>query len=134
MRKSRGGRDTPRQKSGHRNRGLLYYLGFGVSAGLLAFVLLVGVLAVVVPAVTGATPMTILTSSMVPTCLPGTLIIVKKPNSDSIRIGDPITYQLESGKAPVVTHRVITITSTSDGERTFTTKGDANGAADQKPV
>lgn len=115
------------------NRGLLYYLGLGLSAGLLAFLGLVGALVIVIPAVSGSTPMTILTNSMAPTYPPGTLVVVKPIDADQIRIGDAITYQLKSGEPEVVTHRVVAISST-DGETTFTTKGDNNGAADSLPV
>ena len=115
-------------------RGLLHYLGVGVSAGLLAFVLLIAALAIVVPAISGSTPMTILTGSMTPTYPAGTLVIIKPVNPDTLVIGDPITYQIESGKPAVVTHRIIAITSVSDGTRTFTTQGDANNTADPKPV
>ncbi|MHA6694235.1 signal peptidase I [Homoserinimonas sp. A520] len=118
----------------NKSRGILYYLGVGLSAGLLAFVLLVGVMVIVVPAVTGSTPMTVLTGSMEPTYPPGTLVIVKPIDAQDIRIGDPITYQIKSGETAVVTHRVISISHLTNGERSFTTKGDANGAADAVPV
>ena len=122
-----------RSRRALRTRGLLYYIGLGLSAGLLGLLALIGALVIVIPAVTGSTPMTILTGSMQPTYPPGTLIIVKPIETEDIRIGDPITYQIESGKPDVVTHRVIAI-ATTDGETTFTTKGDNNSAADAKPV
>lgn len=117
-----------------KDRGLWYYLGWGLSAGLLALVVLIGVMAIIVPSVTGSIPMTILTSSMKPTYPPGTLVIVKPIATADIRIGTPITYQLESGKDIFITHRVIAISHNSEGRTTFTTKGDANGGADEKPV
>ena len=117
-----------------KSRGILHYLGVGLSAGLLALVLLIAALAIVVPAVTGSLPMTILTGSMTPNHPPGTLIIVKPVDTVTLRIGDAITYQIESGKPAVVTHRIIGITSVSDGTRTFTTQGDANNTADAEPV
>src|SRR5690554_3045189 len=117
-----------------KKHGILYYIGVGLSAGLLAIVLLLGVAVIVVPAVTGSTPMTVLTGSMDPTYPPGTLIIVKPIDTADIRIGDPITYQIESGKEAVVTHRVISVTSSSDGSTSFTTQGDANNAPDAAPV
>lgn len=116
-----------------RKRGLLYYIGLGLSAGLLGLLLLLGAIVIVIPALTGSTPMTILTSSMEPTYPPGTLIIVQPVAAEDIRIGEPITYQLESGKPEVVTHRVVAISS-SNGETTFTTQGDNNSVADPKPV
>ncbi len=118
----------------NKQRGILYYIGVGLSAGLLALVLLLGVAVIVVPAVTGSTPMTVLTGSMEPTYPPGTLIIVKPIDAAEIRIGDPITYQIESGKEAVVTHRVISVTSSSDGSTSFTTQGDANDAPDAAQV
>jgi signal peptidase len=121
-------------KNNDKPRGLLYYVGVGLSAGLLAFVLLLGVLVIVVPAATGSTPMTVLTTSMVPNYPPGTLIIVQPVDSQDIKLGDAITYQIESGKPDVVTHRVIAISNSSDGSVSFTTQGDNNGSADPAPV
>ena len=44
-----------------------------------------------------------------------------------------MTYQLESNKPGVVTHRVVGVGNTSDGERPFLTRGDANNV-DDDPV
>lgn len=115
-------------------RGLFYYIGVGLSAALLALVMLVGVMVIVVPAATGSTPMTVLTGSMEPTYPPGTLVIVRPIDPQEIRIGDAITYQIESGKDAVVTHRVVSVSQDTKGEVSFITKGDANGAADALPV
>lgn len=117
-----------------KEHGVLYYIGLGLSFGLLALVILLGVAAIIVPAATGSTPMTVLTRSMEPTYPPGTLVIVKPLDAAEIRIGDPITYQIASGKPEVVTHRVISIISTSDGERRFITQGDNNSAPDAVAV
>ena len=116
---------------GERSLGSLVLLG--LSAGFFALVLLLGVIAVGVPAVTGSTPMTILTGSMNPTYPPGTLVIVRPTAVDDIRIGDALTYQLRSGGPELVTHRVVAI-SHSGGEIRFTTQGDANSVADPEPV
>lgn len=124
--------------SGRRTRikehGVLYYIGVGVSLGLLGLVILLGVAAIVVPAATGSTPMTVLTSSMEPTYPPGTLVIVKPIDDADIRIGDAITYQIASGRPEVVTHRVISIISSSGGERRFVTQGDNNAVPDAAAV
>src|SRR5690606_40882381 len=77
--------------------------------------------AVVVPRIAGATPYTILTSSMEPTYPPGTLVVVRPTPIDRIGIGSVITFQRESGKAAVVTHRVVSIGQAADGERRFRT-------------
>nr|WP_218855598.1 signal peptidase I [Nocardioides daedukensis] len=88
--------------------------------------------AVVVPRIAGATPYTILTGSMQPSYPPGTLVVVRP--SDHISTGSVITYQLESGKPAVVTHRVMTLGFTATGERRYVTKGDANDTPDAKAV
>jgi signal peptidase len=115
-------------------KGLLYYLGVGISGGMFALVMLVGALVIAVPAIAGAMPLTVLTSSMEPGLPPGTLIVVKPIETDNIVRGDVITYQIESGKAGVITHRVTAITNSSDGTRTFTLKGDNNDIADELQV
>jgi len=127
----RRARDTQHEA---KSRGLLYYIDVGLSGGLLAFVLLVAALVIVVPAATGSTPMTVLTSSMEPNYPPGTLVIVQPVDPQDVRIGDAITYQIESGKDAVVTHRVISVTSSSDGSVTWTTQGDNNDAPDAAEV
>jgi signal peptidase len=115
-------------------RGLPHYVAVGASAGLLAVTILIAVVTVIVPSIIGATPMTVLTGSMIPTYPPGTLVIVVPTAPETIRIGDPITYQLVSGKPDVVTHRVVAISHTSKAEQLFTLKGDNNAVADALPV
>ncbi|WP_232466118.1 signal peptidase I [Diaminobutyricimonas sp. LJ205] len=117
-----------------KTRGILYYLGLGLSGGLFVLMLALAAAVIVVPAATGSVPLTVLTSSMEPTLPPGTLIVVQPVDTADIRIGDAITYQIESGKPEVVTHRVISITSSSDGGTTFVTQGDNNDAPDARPV
>ncbi len=90
--------------------------------------------AVLIPRLAGATPYTILTGSMAPGMPPGTLVVVKPVDPDSISIGDVITYQLKSDQPTVVTHRVISIGFNAEGESRFTTQGDANSVADATPV
>ena len=90
--------------------------------------------AVLVPRLAGATPYTVLTGSMRPDLPPGTLVVVRSAPAESIHVGDVITYQLESGKPTVVTHRVIAVGATVTGEPVFTTRGDANDVADEAPV
>lgn len=102
----------------------------------LLLVAMVGALAltIVIPRLTGSTPYTVLTSSMEPTYPPGTLIVVKPQDPESLRTGDAITFQWESGKPDVVTHRIIAAQKTSKGELRFTTQGDANASPDVRPV
>ncbi len=122
------------RRTAARERGVLHHIGVGLSCGLLALVIGLGLAAIVVPAVAGATPLTVLTTSMEPTYPPGTLVIVKPIDSGDIRIGDPVTYQIESGKPDLVTHRVVAIAKTTAGGISFTTRGDNNAVADPNPV
>ncbi|MEO8263172.1 MAG: signal peptidase I [Pseudolysinimonas sp.] len=119
-----------------KEHGLLYYIGMGLSFGLLALVMLLATVVVIVPAATGSTPYTILTSSMEPGLPPGTLVIVKPIDPQDIKIGTVITYQLDSGEPAVVTHRVLEIQGPNlpGGDPSFITKGDANSNPDAKPV
>lgn len=102
----------------------------------LVLLLCVGALtaAVLVPRIFGGTPYTVLTGSMEPGFPPGTLVVVKPVAPDQIRQGDVITFQLESGKSAVVTHRVVGVGTRLDGKKVFTTQGDANDSADLAPV
>lgn len=101
---------------------------------VMSAILLVLVVSVLVPRLAGATPYTILTSSMEPGLPAGTLIVVKPVDESNIAVGTVITYQLESGKPTVVTHRVVGIGFDGHGERVFRTQGDANSVPDAEPV
>ena len=92
------------------------------------------VIAVLVPRLAGATPYTILTGSMRPGMPPGTLVVVKPVDAESIGVGTVITYQLESGKPTVVTHRVVGASLNGNGTRTLITQGDANNTPDAQEV
>ncbi|CAB4719074.1 MAG: signal peptidase I [Actinobacteria bacterium] len=96
---------------------------------LLALVALLAA-TVVVPRLTGATAYTVLTGSMTPTYPAGTLVVVRPRSVDDIGIGTVVTFQLASGDATVVTHRVVGLASRG-GEPAFQTQGDANPAPDQ---
>lgn len=102
----------------------------------LVILLVVAVLAVavVIPRIAGATPYTVLTGSMQPELPPGTLVVVKPVDADEIAVGSVITYQLESGKATVVTHRVVGQGFNGKGEVQLRTQGDANDTPDQEWV
>jgi signal peptidase len=79
-------------------------------------------------------PIALLSNSMKPYIKRGDVVLVKKVEQDDIKnicIGDIVEYTLEN---KVVIHRVINIVEGSGGKRTFTTKGDANSTADEKPV
>ncbi len=123
-------------KAAHRKKGVLHYIGVGLSFGLLALIMLVAVLVIALPMLTKSTPYTVLTGSMTPSYPAGTLVIVKPADVQQIRIGDVVTYQIASNQPAVVTHRVIQIVepTTPSDTVSFITKGDANSLPDAKPV
>lgn len=96
-------------------------------------VLAAGIL-IVIPAATGSQPYTVLTNSMAPKYPPGTLMIVKPSDFGSLGLGDVITYQLKSGKPEVITHRIVSVGTNQEGDRTFITRGDNNSVEDEAPV
>jgi signal peptidase len=114
-------------------RPALRTLRTGLSAALLVFVLGLAVAVIGVPFATGSVPLSVLTGSMTPAYPPGTLVIVRPVEPADIRIGDPITYQIQPGRPELVTHRVVAISS-SNGDRSYTTQGDSNDLADASPV
>ena len=128
-----------RRSSGRRavrpaEKSLLQYVGVAASAAALLLVAALAALVIVVPAVVGGTALTVLTSSMAPAYPPGTLIVIKPTPVDEIRVGDVLTYQIESGKPAVISHRVATRSISTSGDTTFVTKGDNNALADPEPV
>jgi signal peptidase len=104
-----------------------------MSASILVLLLGVAVAVVGMPFAVGGSAMTVLTQSMEPGLPPGTLVVIRPTPVDDIRVGDVITYQISSGEAAVVSHRVISKTY-ADGELTFVTQGDNNDAPDPEPV
>ncbi len=121
---------TPREEK----HSILGWTGQVLAWFVIAGVLVLLTLGVLVPRLGGATPYTILTGSMEPGLPPGTLVVVKPVQPAKIAIGTVITYQLDSGRPTVVTHRIVRVGIDGTGQRIFSTQGDANNAPDAKPV
>lgn len=102
----------------------------GWAAGTALVVVVVLALAVaVVPAIGGATPLTVLSGSMEPSLPVGSTVVVRPRPAAEIAVGDVITFtdrDTGSGETRVVTHRVIGI----EPGPAFVTMGDANDAPD----
>ncbi len=122
-----------RARSSWTTRSAWRYLGRGVTWGLFGLAALAVIAVIVVPAVTGAQRYTILGASMEPTIPVGSLVVVRPRSIDDVPVGSVVTFQLESGKPTVATHRVVG-TGVEDGARLLVTKGDANATADLEPV
>jgi signal peptidase I len=118
-------------------RSVLRWGGQVLTWMVILFVSAVVTIAVLAPRLGGATPYVVLTGSMQPQMPPGTLVVVRPVAAEEITTGTVITYQLESGKPTVVTHRVTSVGVDAKGELRFGTKGDANkepDAAQVRPV
>ncbi|MFF2317641.1 signal peptidase I [Arthrobacter sp. NPDC058097] len=89
---------------------------------------------ILVPKITGSQTYAVLTNSMAPKYSPGTYLVVKPTAFSELKSGDVITFQLESGKPAVESHRIIGFGTTQTGEKTLITKGDNNDITDANPV
>lgn len=78
--------------------------------------------------------LSVVTGSMAPKYNVGDVILCKKVDINSLKIGDDITYRGEysSYKDRIVTHRIIKIEEDNSGKKLFYTKGLA--AVSQDPV
>lgn len=85
-------------------------------------------LTVLVPALLGYQRYVITSGSMSGTYDRGSLVFDRVVPAADLRVGDVITFR-PPGHAGLVTHRIASL-QTVRGHRTFTTKGDANRAAD----
>ncbi|MCC3269666.1 signal peptidase I [Arthrobacter gengyunqii] len=112
----------------------LGFIGTGVSYVALCLAALAALALVVVPMLTGSQTYSVLTSSMAPKYAPGTFLVVKPVPFEELKVGDIITYQIESGSPAVITHRITSVLSEQSGEIVFITKGDNNDVEDELPV
>ncbi len=116
------------------SRGVWSAIKTGLVGGVLVLLVAIAAAVIVVPALTGSTALTVLTSSMEPSLPPGTMIVVKPTPIDDINPGMVLTYQLVSGEPTLVTHRVVQRQQLADGTPVFITQGDANPQPDPDPV
>lgn len=125
----------PRHRNaGQRRHSLLAASFQALSLAGMSLAVLAALVLIVLPRVTGSYTYTVLTNSMAPAYPPGTFLVVRPAPFQTLRAGDVITYQIESGRPEVVTHRITSVSSTQQGERTFITKGDNNSIEDGRPV
>ncbi|QSE93291.1 signal peptidase I [Rhodococcus pseudokoreensis] len=126
--------DTTTTPPGTDHTGPLWWVRTIASWVLLLTMCAILVVTILIPMVAGAQRFTVLTGSMTPTYPPGTLLVVTPADPGTLGVGTAITYQIESGRPAVVTHRIVAVEQNTIGERTFLTQGDANRTPDEKPV
>ena len=109
----------------------------GTVAVAVAFLIVfAGVLVTTVPQVAGADhSFVVFSDSMSPTINAGSVVVVSDVSPDSIERGDVITYVAseQATETTRITHRVVDI-QTTEGQRQFRTKGDANDNPDNQLV
>lgn len=88
---------------------------------------------IVVPKATDSRPLTVLSGSMTGTYDLGDVVVVRPVDTDDLVVGDVITFQPVSDDPSLTTHRITAVSYGSAGT-TYTTQGDANDAADPRPV
>lgn len=77
---------------------------------------------------------TVLSGSMEPTYLTGSVVYVKSVDTNELKVGDVITYKVSSNT--LVTHRIVDIVNdtSNPSHKLFKTKGDNNNTVDETPV
>jgi len=103
------------------------YLGLA-----LALTLLASLLTVTATNLLGYNSYVIYSGSMQPTVKVGSLLLTRPVDVDDLRVGDVITYR-SPGNHATLTHRIVGIRG-ENGERIFTTKGDASLGPDPREV
>lgn len=85
-----------------------------------------------IPFALGYSPVIVLSGSMSPTFEAGDMILLRKVDTDELKVGDVICFTEEE---TVVTHRIMEIQATEDdGTPVYITKGDANNVEDLVPI
>lgn len=112
----------------------LRLIGQLVSFSAMIITALLAMILIVVPILSGSQSYSVLTNSMKPHYAPGTFLVVKPAPFKSLQVGDVVTYQLESGRPEVITHRILSVGADQEGNRTLITKGDNNALADDAAV
>jgi signal peptidase len=100
-----------------------------VSAAALVALAALG-LSMLVPTILGYQRYVIEGGSMGDALPRGSIAYAETAATDSIRVGDVITYR-PPGATTLRTHRVVWTGRSANGQRIFRTKGDANRAADR---
>ncbi|GAA1131793.1 signal peptidase I [Citricoccus alkalitolerans] len=118
----------------HRVPTWLEWIGQALSFGFLCISALAAIVLIIIPSASGSQTYSVLTNSMAPSYPAGTFLVVKPTPADALQVDDIITFQMESGRPEVITHRITALTAGQNGERLLITQGDNNDEVDPKPV
>jgi len=104
----------------------------GYVALALALALLASLLTVAATNLLGYNNYVIYSGSMEPTVKVGSLLLTRPADVEDLQVGDVITYR-SPGNHTTLTHRIVSIRQ-QDGQRVFTTKGDASLEPDPREI
>lgn len=110
-----------------------------VKQAFLALATLLFTIVVIISAFTIITPhfgwvhSIVYSGSMEPAINVGGIVIIRPVDTDTVRVGDVITFKVEGNDDLMITHRVVEVTNNGI-ENQFLTKGDANEGNDIAPV
>jgi signal peptidase len=104
------------------------YLGFALCLALLGVLL-----AVTVPKFFGYQSFVIYSGSMEPSVKVGSLLVAKPVAAENLQVGDVIVFRHPESPNTTITHRIAGIRE-ENGQRIFTTKGDASSNPDPREV
>jgi len=104
----------------------------GYVALALALALLASLLTVAATNLLGYNNYVIYSGSMEPTVKVGSLLLTRPADVEDLQVGDVITYR-SPGNHTTLTHRIASIRQ-QDGQRVFTTKGDASLEPDPREI
>ena len=104
--------------------------------GILIAIVLVLAMLLVGTRLFGVKPYVVLSGSMEPTYLTGSMIYVVDVDTASMEVGDPVTFYLDKARTTVATHRIIEVIEdkSNPDAKYYRTKGDNNDEADTDPV
>lgn len=103
-------------------------LQLAAAAGLAALILIL--LAGIAPSMFGYESFVVLSGSMRPSLQVGDLAVVAPTRTETLMVGDIITYRQARRPDVLVTHRITNIGLDPQGRVTFETQGDANNTTD----
>lgn len=85
-----------------------------------------------IPSFFGWKPFIVLSGSMETKIMTGDIVIVKEVDTSNLKENDIIAFK--AGEDSVITHRIIEIVTTEDGQVRYKTKGDNNNVEDSEYV
>jgi signal peptidase len=72
----------------------------------------------------------VITASMVPAIPVGSMVVTERAGVTALHVGDILVFPKPTNASEVIVHRIVQLTTASDGSVLVHTRGDANSSAD----